>query len=49
MTKWKNEAEILAAAKLKGKKGMTKWQIAIRVVELITCIHIIAGIWRHWG
>lgn len=23
-------------------------QIAIRVVELITCMHIIANTWRHW-
>jgi hypothetical protein len=20
----------------------------IRVIEIITCLHIMAGIWRHW-
>lgn len=23
-------------------------QIAIRAVELVTCIHIMANTWRHW-
>ena len=23
------------------------WWI-MRTIEMITCIHIIAGIWRHW-
>ena len=21
----------------------------MRVVEMVTCFHIIAGIWRHWS
>jgi hypothetical protein len=21
---------------------------AMRIVEMITCVHIIAGVWRHW-
>lgn len=20
----------------------------MRIVEMITCLHIIAGVWRHW-
>jgi hypothetical protein len=24
-------------------------QIIIRTIELITCIHIIAGVWKHWN
>lgn len=20
----------------------------MRIVEMITCVHIIAGVWRHW-
>lgn len=38
----------------RGSKGQRmimnhKVVIAMRVVEMITCLHIIAGVWRHWG
>lgn len=43
MTKWKNEAEILAAAKLKGKKGMNnKYSRATVVVAVLLVLCMVS-------
>ncbi len=21
----------------------------VRLLEVVTCVHIIAGVWKHWG
>lgn len=31
---------------MKGQQDKVWW--ILRAIEMITCAHIVAGIWRHW-
>lgn len=31
---------------MKGQQDKVWW--TLRAIEMITCAHIVAGIWRHW-
>lgn len=34
------------ASKIEQHSPFIWW--TMRIVEMITCVHIIAGVWRHW-
>ena len=43
-----NVLPVMVDSKPKVEKHTHRIWWVMRIIEMITCMHIIAGIWRHW-